>query len=189
MTLEAFLERHGPIAVLLAATVEGDVTLILAGVVAHLGLFGLPTAILVGMLGNLLGDCAWFGLGRFRSERIRNTRLYLRVGPTVERLSRRLGVWQLLAARAIYGTRNASMVFWGLHALPFARFLAVDLLGCAIWSVLFASLGYALSGSAAALIGKVKRIELWLLGAVLIGAVCVAIITRIMKREVHADEP
>jgi membrane protein DedA with SNARE-associated domain len=189
MTLEAFLERHGLIAVVCLATVEGDLTLILAGVVAHLGLFGLPAAMLAGMIGNLLGDCAWFGLGRFRSAHFKRSRIYARVGPAVERLARRLGVWQLLAARAIYGTRNASMVFWGLHGLPFGRFLAVDLLGCAIWSVLFATLGYVLSGSAARLIGNVKRVELWLLGAVVVGAICVAIVTRIMKREVHADEP
>lgn len=83
-----------------------------------------------------------------------------------EHLAQRFGVWEIIAARFVYGTRIASVLFWGIQKLPFVRFAALDLIGCALWAIVFSSLGYFLSGSAAVLIGEVRRIEIWLLVAV-----------------------
>ncbi len=180
--------NYGLLAVFCAATIEGDLTLILAGVVAHLGLFDLGPAIVAGILGNLVGDTAWYLLGRSHARRIRQSRLYERVGPTIERLAHRLGNWQLLAARVVYGTRNASMLFWGLHGLRFGRFVAIDLLGCALWSSLFAGLGFLLSGSAAAIVGRVRRVELYLGAAVVVAAIVVYLVNRLARRELEVGK-
>lgn len=115
MHLQQLLIQYGLIAVLIGSAFEGDFTLILAGVVAHLGIFPFPLAVAAGALGSLAGDSAWYGLGRFRGPRLRGSRLYVRMGPTIERLAAQLGPWQLLAARFVYGTKGASMIFWGLH--------------------------------------------------------------------------
>ena len=63
-----------------------------------------------------MGDSAWYGLGRLRGPRFRG-KVLPRVGPTIERLAQQLGPWELVAARFVYGTKAASMVFWGLHGL------------------------------------------------------------------------
>jgi membrane protein DedA with SNARE-associated domain len=188
VTLEQFLIDHGPSAVLVGAILEGDMTLILSGVVAHLGIFPLPVAIAAGATGSLLGDCGWFWVGRWRGSRFRSGGLYRRVGRTIEGLARRFGVWQLLLARFVYGTKNASMVFWGLQGLSFGRFVAVDALGCSVGTLVFASLGYIVSGSVEALLGRVRRFELWLLGAVIVGVGIVIVVHRLTKRELHLDE-
>ncbi|MEO8140311.1 MAG: VTT domain-containing protein, partial [Gemmatimonadota bacterium] len=127
---EAFLARYGLIALFLLATVEGDVSLIVGGVLAHLGILPLVGVMIAGALGNLGGDLVWFWLGRRHSERIRATKFYRAVGPRIERLTRRLGAWQLLVSRVIYGTRNASMLFWGQNGLAPLRFILIDGLGC-----------------------------------------------------------
>lgn len=173
---------------LIGSAFEGDFTLLLAGVVAHLGIFTFPMAVAAGALGSLAGDCGWYALGRFRGPRFREGRFYRRVGPTVERLAAQLGPWQLLAARFVYGTKSASMIFWGLHGLSFPRFLLIDIVGCVLGSLVFTSLGYLLSGSATALLGQVKRVELWLLGAAIVGVLIVFIIDRTAKHELHLDE-
>jgi len=188
MHLHNLLIRYGLLAVLVGSAFEGDFTLILAGVVAHLGIFAFPLAVAAGALGSLAADIAWYSLGRFREPHIRDSRFYRRVGPTIERLAHRLGPWELLAARFVYGTKSASMVFWGLHGLPLRRFLLIDSLGCVLGSLVFASLGYLLSGSATALLGHVKRVELWLLGAVIVGVLVVFLIDRAAKHELHIDE-
>ncbi len=188
MSLEQLLIHYGPAAVVVGAVIEGDFTLILSGVVAHLGIFPFPVAVTAAAAGSLLGDCAWYWLGRLRGPRFRAGRLYRRVGPRIERLARRFGVWQLLLARFVYGTKNASMVFWGLQGLPFGRFAAVDALGCAMGATVFAGLGYLVSDSAEALLGKVRRIEFWLLGALVAGVVIVYLISRTTRRELHLDE-
>ncbi len=188
MGLEHLVARYGLWAVFLGAAVEGDLTLILAGVAAHLGYFSFPLAIVAGTLGSQVGDLAWYCLGRWRGPRFREGRLYRRVGPQIERLAERLGAVELIAARFVYGTKAASMVFWGLHGLALPRFLVIDAIGCAIGSLVFTGVGYAVSGSAAALLGKVRRVELWLLGAVAVGVLVVLIIHLTAKRELHIDD-
>jgi membrane protein DedA with SNARE-associated domain len=59
------------------------------------------------------------------------------------------------------------MLFWGMRALPWHRFLPLDTLACAIWAGALVGLGFSLSASAAVLIGDVKKAELWLLGGLL----------------------
>jgi membrane protein DedA with SNARE-associated domain len=186
--LYQLLIRYGLVAVLLGSGLEGDFTLILAGVVAHLGIFPFPLAVAAGAVGSLVGDSLWYGLGRFRGPRFRAGRFYQRVGPKIERLAKRMGPWELLAARFVYGTKAASMVFWGLHGLSLPRFLLIDALGCALGSLVFTSLGYVVSGSATVLMGHVKRFELWLLGAFVVGIVIVFVIDRTAKHELHLDE-
>jgi membrane protein DedA with SNARE-associated domain len=188
MGLQDLMLRFGLGAVILGSAVEGDFTLILAGVIAHLGYFPFPLAVAAGALGSLLGDLAWYGLGRMRGPKFRGGRVYQRVGPRIERLARRLGPAELLAARFVYGTKAASMVFWGLHGMTLPRFLVIDAIGCTLGSLVFTGLGYAVSGSATVLLGHVRRVQLWLLGALVVGVILVLVINWTAKRELHIDD-
>jgi len=179
--LEAILTRYGALAVFVGVAVEGEVTLILAGVVAHLGYFDLSTAIAAGALGGMAGDSTLYAVGRRGAAVIRGTALYQRAEPTVERLATWLGPREVVASRFVYGTRAASMVFWGVRGLPYGRFLAFDVVGCVLYAIAFASLGYAFSQSAAALVGNVRRVEMWLLGAA-VAALGVALARRFVAR-------
>ena len=188
MNFEHLILRYGLAAVFVGAAVEGDLTLILAGVAAHLGYFSFPTALAASVLGGFLGDLAWYCLGRVRGPQFRAGRLYRRVGHRIEVLARRLGAAELIASRFVYGTNAASMVFWGLNGMSLPRFLLVDAIGCVLGSLVFTGLGYAVSGSATVLLGRVRRVERWLLGAVLVGAVLVFVIHWTAKKELHVDE-
>jgi membrane protein DedA with SNARE-associated domain len=188
VNLEHLILRYGLAAVFVGAAVEGDLTLILAGVAAHLGYFSFPAAVAASVVGGLLADLAWYTLGRVRGPKFRAGRLYRRVGHRIEILARRLGAAELVASRFVYGTKAASMVFWGLHGMSLPRFLIVDAIGCVLGSLVFTGLGYAVSGSATVLLGRVRRVERWLLGAVLVGALLVFVIHWTAKRELHVDE-
>lgn len=187
-SIEDFLSQYGLVALFLLATVEGDVSLIVGGVLAHLGILPLIGVMIAGALGNLGGDLVWFWMGRRHSERIQATKFYRTVGPRVARLTRRLGAWQLLVSRVIYGTRNTSMLYWGQAGLAPLRFVLIDGLGCALAAVGFALLGYLVGHGTSALTGQVKRVEQWLLAAVVIGSLIVWGVTRLMRRELHDQE-
>jgi len=128
--VQDFLARYGLLAVFAAAAVEGDVSVVLAGVLADLGFFSLPRAVEAAWLGGFVGDTAWYVLGRLNSAAVRRSRLYLRAAPLIERLVARLGEREIVLSRFVYGTRIASMFFWGVHGLPYGRFAAFDLVGC-----------------------------------------------------------
>jgi membrane protein DedA with SNARE-associated domain len=188
VNLEHLIAQYGLAAVLIGSAIEGDFTLILAGVFAHLGYFPFPLALAAGVLGSYVGDFAWYLLGRLRGPHFRAGRLYQRVGPRIERLAHRLGAAQLIAARFVYGTKAASMVFWGLHGMPVVRFAIVDAIACVIGALVFAGLGYGVSGSATVLLGHVRRVQFWLLGALVVGAVLVVLIHLAAKRELHLED-
>src|SRR5439155_223752 len=82
---------------------------------------------------------------------------YLRAAPLIERLVARVGEREIVLSRFVYGTRIASMFFWGVHRLPYARFAAFDLVGCLLSAIVLAGLGFGLSTSAVALLGRVTR--------------------------------
>jgi membrane protein DedA with SNARE-associated domain len=185
--LEALIARYGLAAILLGSAFEGDFTLILAGVAAHLGYFPFPLALAAGAIGSFIGDLAWYTLGRVRGPRFRAGRLYRRMGHRIERLAARLGPAELIASRFVYGTKAASMVFWGLHGMRAARFILVDGVGCLLGALVFTGLGYLVSGSATILLGRVRRVQLWLLGGLAIGVLLVLIINWTAKRELHIE--
>ena len=82
----------------------------------------------------------------------------------------------------MYGTKNATMVFWGLHGLDLRRFVPIDILGCAMGTTAFVSLGFLLGGSAEALIGRVKRVEYLLLAGVVVGLLVLLLIKYVLRR-------
>jgi membrane protein DedA with SNARE-associated domain len=183
--VEHFLSTYGLFALVPFAAVEGDLSLIVAGALAHRGLLWLPSAILAGAIGNLLGDTAWFFLGRRLRDSVRGSRLYQRVGPRIEHLADRMGIWQLIVARFIWGTRNASMFFWGQRGLPLHRFLLVDALSCLIGATTFGMLGYLVGQGARVMLGHVRQLEHWLLVILLLGIVVTFIVHRLTRRTVH----
>jgi len=179
--LESFIERFGLLAVFVGAMAEGDSTLLVAGVVAHLGLLRFFPAVACGCAGAFVGDCITYGVGRARADAMQATALYRRLGPHVERLAAHFGAIEIVLTRFIYGTRVASMLFWGVQRFSLPRFVAIDALGCGMWAFILASVGFAFSGSAEILIGKVKRLEVWLLVAVAAAAAAV-IVMRLLWR-------
>lgn len=166
--MENFLIQYGLLAVLFCALFENDVTFILTGVIIHQGIVDPFLGVAYGIAGALGHDLLWYYLGYSRSEVIRQSSVYRRVGPFVERLANRFGMWELFFCRFVYGTRNPSLVYWGVHRLPLAKLLTVEILALAIWGTFLASLGYFLSNSATILIGKVKSFEHLLLGIAII---------------------
>ncbi len=159
-----FLNNYGIVAAFLLALIENDVAFIAIGVVARLGDdnpltpdLNLYTAIPAAVFGAIIHDSIWFAIGHMHSEWFRSSKVYQRVGPMVERLANRFGPWEIFLARFIYGTRNPSSVFWGIHRLAYAKFAGIELLGLAIWSCILVAIGFHSTGWALRLIGKVER--------------------------------
>ncbi len=182
--MEPFLIHYGLAAVALLAIVDGDLTLILAGVIAHLGLFRLPAGIAAGSVGAFTGDTVFYIVGRTNRRWIQNTRLYRRMGPRAESLFRRFGVGQLFAMRPVYGTRIATLILFGVRGVPFWRFALFDTLSCLVWATLLGLLGFALSNSAAWLVGEVKSVEVVVAGALIVTVLVIVGLRRLRYQRV-----
>jgi membrane protein DedA with SNARE-associated domain len=188
MGLQHLIIRYGLAAVFLGSGLEGDLSMVLGGVVSHRGYFPLSIAVAAAATGAFCADCIWYTVGRLHSARLQNAGFYRRVGPRIEEIVRKVGVWQIVMARFVYGTKNATMLFWGLHGLPFHRFALVDAIGCVVGASFFVGLGYLVGDGAEALLGHFKRLEFLLLGGVAVGILVLVLIRLVAQRRNGAEQ-
>ena len=174
--MQGFLIRYGLAAMFIGAMFEGDLVVPTAGALSSFGYHSPVAVTLVCISGMFAGDCLWYWLGRLFGKRLSGTRLYKKAMPKAEKLAMRMGVWQIAAARFVWGARIATMIFWGFKRLNFAVFAAIDLLAVTVFTTALVALGYYFSRGLRRLIGDVEQFQFIALGAiVLIMAVFVVI--------------
>src|SRR5579885_1650576 len=82
--LEELFARWGLPAVFVGGVAEGDITLVLAGVIAHLEMMPIVPLALAAFLGLLASDTLWFALGRWGGSRLRGVGWYRKAADAVE---------------------------------------------------------------------------------------------------------
>jgi membrane protein DedA with SNARE-associated domain len=175
------IEQFGIYAVFALCTVEGDITLLLSGVMAHGGFFGdysFFKVFLAGTLGGIVGDNIGYFIGRGFRKTIKDYRFYQMARPRIERLIEKFGGFAIIISKYIYGIRAAMCVFYGIGRMPYLRFLFLDVISCAIWALLLAGVGYFFSGAITGIIGDFKRVGVGLFFIVLFGIIVFYVVER-----------
>jgi membrane protein DedA with SNARE-associated domain len=181
------LQRYGLWAVFFGTMIEGDLTLLFAGVLARAGLFTFEEALLVGTAGGFVGDSLSYMIGaRFRG-RARTLHFFIRARPRVENLMRRFGVLSVFIVKYVYGLRTASAIFWGLAHFGFLKFALLTLVSCVVWVGVLAGLGFTFATGIEKLVGDLKRIQIILLVAAIIVAT-VYVISRFERRVIEEEK-
>jgi len=157
------LERYGLWAVFFGTMIEGDLTLLFAGVLARAGLFSLGEALLVGAAGGFIGDSISYLIGaRFRN-RARTLNIFLRARPRIEKLMGRFGILSVFIVKYVYGLRTASAIFWGIAHFGYLKFALLTLVSCAAWVGILEGLGFTFATGVQKLIGDLHRVQIALL--------------------------
>ncbi len=181
--IEEVIRNYGLIAVFFGVALEGDVTMILAGVSSHLELLGFTSIVMVGTAAAWIGDTAWYMAGRFVGRCLNKKRYLDSPSEKMQAFTKRFGVWSIFASRFVYGTRIAVMAFWGYQRLSFAKYAIVEFIACCMWAILLAGLGYTFSKSAEILIGQIRNLEIWLLISIITAVVIVFLVRTFYKRK------
>ncbi len=172
--LYELIGNYGLIAVFFLSMIEGDITLLLAGVLAHSGFFGeysLAKVLCAGTLGGVAGDNVAYGMGRGFGKGVRGFRFYRMAKPRIERLTDKFGPLSIFLSKYIYGLRTASCVFYGVGRMRYVRFLPLTFASCAAWVLILSSAGYFFSGAITSIIGDFHQIGYFLLVIVVVGIV------------------
>jgi membrane protein DedA with SNARE-associated domain len=149
--------------------VEGEIILLLGGIAAYSGYLSLPWVIAVAFFGTFVADQAYFFLGRWRSPGILAARPKWKMRMNkAERLFRRFRTPLILIFRFLYGIRAVLVFVIGMSRISAARFAILNALGAVIWAVTVGTGGYFFGSFFEILLGKIKAVELSLLGALLI---------------------
>lgn len=179
--ISEIIEQYGIYAVFALCTVEGDITLLLSGVMAHSSFFGSYSFLKVfiaGMLGGVVGDNIAYFIGRLFRTTIKDYRFYQMARPRIERLIDKFGSFAIVISKYIYGIRAAMCLFYGIGRMAYVRFLILDTISCAIWALVLAGIGYFFSGAITSIIGDFKRVGVGLFFVVLIGIIIFYVVER-----------
>lgn len=179
--INEIIETFGIFAVFALCTVEGDITLLLSGVMAHSNFFGpysFLKVFLAGMFGGIVGDNVGYWIGRLFRTTIKDYSFYKMARPRIERLIDKFGGFAIIISKYIYGIRAAMCLFYGIGKMPYVRFLFLDAVSCAIWALMLAGVGYFFSGAITGIIGDFKQIGIALFFIVLVGIIIFYVVER-----------
>lgn len=187
------LFQYGLYAVFILVMLEGDITLLLAGVLAHSGFFGdysFAQVLIWGTIAGCLSDNIAYFSGRGFCEGVRQFRFYRAAQPRLERLTNKFGALSIFLSKYIYGLRWAACVFYGVGRMPYLRFLVLSFASCFLWVSILSGAGYFFSGAVMGLIGDFERLGKVLLVIVLVGIVAFYLTERLwLSPKVEKADP
>ena len=175
------IAQYGIYAVFALCTVEGDITLLISGTMAHGGFFGdwgFFKVFIAGTLGGMVGDSVGYAVGRTFHENAKDYRFYQVAQPRVEKLIEKFGGSAIIISKYIYGIRVAMCVFYGVGKMPFLRFIGLSGLSCSLWVLLLSGIGYFFSGAVTSMIGDFKQVGFALFFIVMFGVIVFYVLER-----------
>jgi membrane protein DedA with SNARE-associated domain len=183
-SLEPTLNQFGYLAVVGLVLIEdfgvpvpGETVLILAAVYAGTGRLNVVLVGLLGFLGAVIGDNIGFAIGHLGGRRLL-ARYGRYIFLTPERIDRatgffdRHGGWIIIVARFVEGLRQANGIIAGISGIHWAKFLAFNAIGAALWGAVWTSIGYLSGNHINAIYDTATRYSTYLaiaLGALLLG--------------------
>lgn len=164
--------QYGLYAIFFLAMIEGDITLLLAGVLAHGGYFGdhsFLQVLAVGTMGGVAGDGVAYAMGRGFRSGVRDYRFYRAARPRIERLTKTFGPLSIFLSKYIYGLRTACCVFYGVGKMRASHFFPLSAASCFVWVLILSGAGYVFHSVITNFIGDFERLGKFLLVFVVLG--------------------
>ncbi len=169
MTLETLIQTHGYWVIFFGTFLEGETVLVLGGVAAHQGYLDERGVIGAAFAGTLLCDQLFFYLGRRHGPAVLARRpAWKQRVDRVESLLARYDTLLILGFRFLYGLRTVTPFVIGMGAgITTGRFVVLNAVGAALWSVAFGAAGYAVGNAAEAFLGNARQYEIAAFGIVI----------------------
>jgi membrane protein DedA with SNARE-associated domain len=156
-------------AIFLLTMAEGDITLLLAGVLAHGQAFGdysFLQVLAVGTLAGVASDNVAYALGRAGRSKVKKYRFYCAARPRLERLTHKFGVMSIFISKFTYGLRWGSCAFYGVAKMAYPRFLLLSFASCFMWVMVLSGAGFVFHTAIYTLVGNIHDLSYVLLGVV-----------------------
>lgn len=140
-----FVKSWGYVAVFLGALVEGESVMLGASALAYAGHLNIYYVGTIAFFATLFAEQTCYFIGRRHGMSLFDK--YPRLKPGAEKafaLLKKIDVIFILTCRFIYGIRTVSPLVIGAAGIPPKKFIPLNILAAAIWSVSSCWLGYEL---------------------------------------------
>lgn len=158
-----FVEDHrvwGYVILFLAMIVEGEVLLIVAGMLARLKALDLGDVLWISFAGVMIGDVLWYGLGILtaRSAKLASLANYAEksVHTFLPRF-REKPFRSILLSKFIYGANHATLILSGIMRVKFPIFIRAEAYASFAWVAIYAVAGFMFGYAALAVTHKAVR--------------------------------
>ncbi len=136
-TLVHLLHEHGYIVLFFWSILEGELGLIMAGILTHTGHMNLFLAIFVAGIGGFTGDQIYFYIGRYSKKYIhKKMRKHRRKFAVAHLLLKRYGWPIIFMQRYMYGLRTVIPMSIGLTRYSAKKFALINLLSAWVWAAI-----------------------------------------------------
>lgn len=158
-----FVEMHrqvGYLILFLIMVVEGEMFIILAGILAHLKVFDIGDVIWITFLGVLLGDLLWYQLGVFISGPGKFPDIVRFAEKTVLSFLPRFRekpFKSIFLSKFIYGANHTTLILSGVLKVKFRIFAEAEIIASVIWVLIFSAVGYFFGYAVLAVTHKVSH--------------------------------
>jgi membrane protein DedA with SNARE-associated domain len=187
-SLEPTLNSYGYLAVFglvlledFGVPVPGETMLILGAVYAGAGKLNIVVVGLLGFCGAVVGDNIGFAIGHFGGRPlVERYGRYILLTP--ERIEKATGFFErhggkiIVVARFIEGLRQANGIIAGISGLHWAKFVAFNALGAALWVGVWTTIGYVSGDNIDSIYNTATRYSTYF--AIAFGVVVLALIGR-----------
>lgn len=163
MDLPSLLHEYGYPLIFLGTLAEGETLLMLGGYFAHRGYLDLGGVIATSFIAAVCGDQLFFHLGRRHAKALlgRFPRLRDKVNLALHRVEQHQ-IKVVLSMRFLWGLRIALPVALGLTSMDARKFFWLNLLSAAVWSCVFACVGFGTSHLVTRIVDDLHHYEKWI---------------------------
>ena len=170
--LDSFIRSYGYWALLVGTFFEGETILMLGGLSAQLGYLDLSLVMIVAFIGSFSGDQCYFIAGRLKGAELlaKHAQWHERVGKVHCYLERYHDLI-MLGFRFVYGMRIMTPFVLAMNPkIKTIRFVVLNAIGAAIWSVVVAGGGYLFGHALELILIDIKHYEqVIMIGVVILG--------------------
>ncbi len=150
----------------LGVLVEGEITLIIAGILAHIGAFAFGEAYLVALAGGMSKTLVGYRIGRFLRRKYSKSRVFRYIVRKVRTLLPKFDekpFWSVFISKFIFGLNNLVLIYSGFIRVRRTTYIKAEIVSNAIWSFLALGLGYIFSIAALGISHDIRKFMLLLL--------------------------
>ncbi|MCH5322674.1 MAG: DedA family protein [Helicobacter sp.] len=138
-----WLQEYGYIILFIWSIAEGELGLIMAGIMCHTGDMDIPWAVLVAGLGGFVGDQIYFYIGRYNKTFIyKKLKTQRRKFVLAHLLLQRYGWPIIFIQRYLYGMRTVIPMSIGVTRYSAKTFAFINLMSAFIWATITILLAY-----------------------------------------------
>lgn len=179
-----WLKEYGYPILFLWSILEGELGLIMGGIMSHTGDMNLFMAIFVAGLGGFAGDQIYFYIGRFNKGLIqRKLHKQRRKFAIAHLLLKKYGWTIIFAQRYMYGLRTVIPMSIGITKYPGKQFAIINLLSAWVWAAITITPSYFLGAQILELLAYAKAH--WYFALPLAGGILFGVHNYFLKLENH----